>query len=75
VTAKLQTASVAYFQRKIQLSGFPAYPKVYDLCLISKYLLQKSFQKHNCNIILSPTAFIYITIHTMTQLRNLYHKV
>ena len=24
-TAELQTANVAYFQRKIQLSGFPAY--------------------------------------------------
>jgi hypothetical protein len=26
VTAELQTANVAYFQRKIQLSGFSAYP-------------------------------------------------
>jgi len=26
VTAELQTANVAYFQRRIQLSGFSAYP-------------------------------------------------
>jgi hypothetical protein len=26
VTAELQTANVAYFQRKIQLSGFSVYP-------------------------------------------------
>jgi hypothetical protein len=26
LTANLQTANVAYFQRKIQLSGFSAYP-------------------------------------------------
>jgi hypothetical protein len=25
-TAELQTANLPYFQRKIQLSGFPAYP-------------------------------------------------
>jgi hypothetical protein len=45
VTAKLQTAGVAYFQRKIQLSGFSAHPdgSSSHLIWISGVLLYYSF--------------------------------
>jgi hypothetical protein len=34
LTDELQTASVAYFQRKLQLSGFSAYPNTLPSLLI-----------------------------------------
>jgi len=46
-TAEIQTANVAYFQRKIQLSGFSSYPvgSPLQLIRISEVLLYSIIQR------------------------------
>jgi hypothetical protein len=52
VTAELKTANVAYFQRKIELSGFSAYPDGLQskLIRISGVLLYLAAQTHSASL-------------------------